>query len=131
MTAPRRTPRRLTPSVSAKRTSSSSPSCEIAACTVDASDLGAGVKNLLTIYQAFAGGTWDEAVRRFDGQGYGALKTGVAEAVIAGLEPIQSRFHELRADEPSLEAMLKRSAEAAAERAEATMVEVRKAVGVR
>ena len=98
---------------------------------VDASDLGAGVKNLITIYQAFAGGSWDEAVKRFDGQGYGALKTGVAEAVIAGLEPIQARFHALRADEPALEAMLKRSAEAAAARAEATMVEVRKAVGVR
>jgi tryptophanyl-tRNA synthetase len=98
---------------------------------VDAADLGAGVRNLITIYQAFAGGSWEEAVRRFDGQGYGALKTGVAEAVIAGLEPIRKRFHELRADEPSLEAMLKRSAEAATERAEATMVEVRKAVGVR
>jgi tryptophanyl-tRNA synthetase len=98
---------------------------------VDAADLGAGVRNLITIYHAFAGGTWDDAVRQFDGQGYGALKTGVAEAVIAGLEPIQHRFRELRGDEGALEAMLKRSAEAAAERAEPTMVEVRKAVGVR
>jgi tryptophanyl-tRNA synthetase len=98
---------------------------------VDGADLGAGVKNLVTIYHAFAGGTWDEAVRHFDGQGYGALKMGVADAVIAGLEPIRKRFHELRDDEASLEAMLKRSAEAAAERAEATMREVRKAVGVR
>jgi tryptophanyl-tRNA synthetase len=98
---------------------------------VDASDPGAGVKNLLTIYQAFAGGSWDDALKRFDGQGYGALKTGVAEAVIAGLEPIQSRFAELRHDEAALTAMLTRSAEAAAERAEATMKDVRAAVGVR
>jgi tryptophanyl-tRNA synthetase len=98
---------------------------------VDAADLGAGVRNLLTIYHAFAGGSWDEAVKRFDGQGYGALKTGVADAVIAGLAPIQQRFRELRGDETALEAMLKRSADAAAERAEATMREVRKAVGVR
>ena len=97
---------------------------------VDAADLGAGVRNLITIYHAFAGGSWDEAVRRFDGQGYGALKTGVAEAVIAGLEPIQRRFAELRRDEAALVAMLRRSAEAAAERAEATMKEVRAAVGV-
>jgi tryptophanyl-tRNA synthetase len=89
------------------------------------------VKNLITIYHAFAGGSWEHAVRHFDGQGYGALKTGVADAVIAGLEPIRRRFHELRDDEASLEAMLKRSAEAAAERAEATMRDVRKAVGVR
>ena len=97
---------------------------------VDASDLSAGVKNLITIYHAFAGGSWDEAVKRFDGQGYGALKTGVAEAVIAGLEPIQRRYAELRRDEGALLAMLSRSAEAAAERAEATMAEVRKAVGI-
>jgi tryptophanyl-tRNA synthetase len=98
---------------------------------VDAADPGAGVKNLLTIYQAFAGGSWDEALRRFEGQGYGTLKTGVAEAVIAGLEPIQRRFAELRRDEGALLAMLQRSAEAAAERAEATMKDVRAAVGVR
>lgn len=97
---------------------------------VDASDLGAGVRNLITIYHAFAGGSWDEAVSRFDGKGYGALKTGVADAVVAGLEPIQRRFHALRKEEGALTAMLARSAEAAAERAEATMREVRKAVGV-
>jgi tryptophanyl-tRNA synthetase len=96
---------------------------------VDASDPGAGVRNLITIYHAFAGGSWDEALRRFDGQGYGALKTGVAEAVIAGLEPIQRRYAELRRDEGALTAMLTRSAEAAAERAEATMKDVRAAVG--
>jgi tryptophanyl-tRNA synthetase len=98
---------------------------------VDGADLGAGVMNLITIYHAFAGGSWDEAVRRFDGQGYGALKTGVAEAVIAGLEPIQRRYAELRRDEAALTALLTRSAEAAAERAEATMRDVRAAVGVR
>ncbi len=98
---------------------------------VDAADPGAGVSNLLTIYHAFAGGSWDEALKRFDGQGYGALKTGVAEAVIAGLEPIQRRVAELRSDEGALTAMLTRSAEAAAERAESTMKAVREAVGVR
>ncbi|MFL6846383.1 MAG: tryptophan--tRNA ligase [Allosphingosinicella sp.] len=98
---------------------------------VDAENPGAGVTNLVTIYHAFAGGSWEDALRRFEGQGYGALKTGVAEAVIAGLEPIQRRFAELRRDEGALTAMLTRSAEAAAERAEATMKDVRAAVGVR
>jgi tryptophanyl-tRNA synthetase len=96
---------------------------------VEAADPGAGVRNLLTIYHAFAGGTWEEALRRFDGQGYGALKTGVAEAVIAGLEPIQRRFAEIKGDEAGLIAFLRRSGEAAAERAEATMKDVREAVG--
>lgn len=96
---------------------------------VDASDLSPGVRNLITIYHAFAGGSWDEALKRFDGQGYGPLKTGVAEAVIAGLEPIQRRYAELRQDEASLTAMLSRAGEAAAERAEATMKDVRAAIG--
>jgi tryptophanyl-tRNA synthetase len=97
---------------------------------VDPTDPGAGVTNLLSIYHAFAGGTWDEAVARFAGQGYGTLKVGVAEAVIAGLEPVQRRFAEIRGDEAGLTAFLRRSGEAAAERAEATMKEVRAAVGV-
>ena len=96
---------------------------------VDASDLSPGVRNLLSIYHAFAGGSWDETLKRFDGLGYGALKTGVAEAVIAGLEPIQHRFRDIRDDEAGLVRFLTRSAEAAAERAEATMQGVRKAVG--
>jgi tryptophanyl-tRNA synthetase len=96
---------------------------------VDAADLSPGVRNLVTIYHAFAGGSWEEALKRFDGQGYGNLKTGVAEAVIAGLEPIQSRFAEIRGDEAGLVAFLRRSGEAAAERAEATMKRVRDAVG--
>jgi tryptophanyl-tRNA synthetase len=96
---------------------------------VDASDLSPGVKNLVTIYHAFAGGNWEEALRRFDGQGYGNLKTGVAEAVIAGLEPIQRRFADIRGDESGLIDFLRRSGEAAAERAETTMRDVRAAVG--
>jgi tryptophanyl-tRNA synthetase len=54
----------------------------------------------------------------------------VAEAVIAGLEPIQARFAEMRGDEAGLAAFLRRSGEAATERAEATMSKVREAVGL-
>jgi tryptophanyl-tRNA synthetase len=96
---------------------------------VDASDLSPGVRNLVTIYHAFAGGSWEEALKRFDGSGYGTLKTGVAEAVIAGLAPIQRRFHEIRDDEAALLAFLKRSGDTAAGRAEATMKDVRAAIG--
>jgi tryptophanyl-tRNA synthetase len=96
---------------------------------VDAEDLSPGVRNLVTIYHAFAGGSWDEALKRFDGAGYGALKMGVAEAVIAGLEPIQRRFREIRGDEAGLVDFLKRSGEAAGERAEAVMKDVRAAIG--
>jgi tryptophanyl-tRNA synthetase len=35
---------------------------------------------------------------RYDGQGYGVFKNAVADSVIALLEPIQQRYHELRDD---------------------------------
>jgi len=62
---------------------------------VDFEDLGAGVRNLLTIFQAF--GEWtDERMRsHFSGMRYGELKKQVADMVIAHLEPFQQRYREI------------------------------------
>lgn len=92
--------------------------------------LSPGVINLMAIYGAFTGKTRAECEAEFDGAGYGKLKTTVGEAVVEGLTPIRERFHAIRGDEAGLRRILDRSAEAAAARAEATMVEVRKAVGI-
>ena len=55
-----------------------------------------------------------EAVEdRYDGQGYGAFKTEVAEAVIALLEPVRHRYEELRSDPGELQRLLARGAEKA------------------
>ena len=59
----------------------------------------AGVYNLLSIYCATAGKTMEEAVAAFAGQGYGALKSAVADAVIATLEPIQNEYHRILKDD--------------------------------
>jgi len=62
---------------------------------------GAGVRNLLAIYQAFTDSS-DAAMReRFSGMRYGDLKKHVAAAVIAGLEPIQQRYRAISVDEIS------------------------------
>jgi tryptophanyl-tRNA synthetase len=50
---------------------------------------------------------------RFDGQGYGAFKDAVAEAVIELLEPFQARFRELREDPGELHRILTLGAEKA------------------
>ncbi len=47
-----------------------------------------------------------ELEQHFEGKMYGHLKTETAEAVVALLEPIQARFHELRQDEAHLQAIL-------------------------
>jgi tryptophanyl-tRNA synthetase len=96
---------------------------------VDLANLSPGVINLMAIYGAFTGKSRAECETEFDGAGYGKLKTTVGEAVVEGLAPIRERFHAIRSDEAGLRRILDRSAEAATARAEATMVEVRRAVG--
>ena len=41
----------------------------------------------------------DEAVAMFQGQGYGALKSAVADAVVAVLEPIQREYRRILQDD--------------------------------
>ncbi|MCU1338078.1 MAG: tryptophanyl-tRNA synthetase [Bryobacterales bacterium] len=62
-------------------------------------DPGAGVRNLLTIYQAFTESTNEEMRARFSGMRYGDLKKQVAEAVVAGLEPIQKSYREITVEQ--------------------------------
>jgi tryptophanyl-tRNA synthetase len=73
----------------------------------------AGISNLIEIMTVATGETIPEVEARFDGQGYGAFKGAVAEAVIELLEPIQRRYEEIRADEPELMRMLAHGAEKA------------------
>jgi tryptophanyl-tRNA synthetase len=65
-----------------------------------------GVTNLIDIMSVATGRAPAEIERDYEGQGYGRFKADVAEAVIACLAPIRSRYDELRADEPGLERML-------------------------
>lgn len=69
-----------------------------------------GVSNLIEILTVATGESIAEIQDRFDGQGYGAFKEEVAEAVIALLEPIQARFRELRDDPAELQRALARGA---------------------
>ena len=70
-----------------------------------------GVTNLLTIYQAITGQSEEAVIAEFEGKGYGNLKKQVAEAVIATLEPIQKRYHDMAADPAYIEQVLKEGAD--------------------
>jgi tryptophanyl-tRNA synthetase len=74
-----------------------------------------GVSNLIEIMAVATQGSIPEVEARFDGQGYGAFKEGVAEAVVELLAPIQQRYQELRADETELRRMLAQGASKARE----------------
>src|SRR5699024_2752660 len=88
-----------------------------------------GISNLMTIHAAVTGQTMDAIERAYEGQGYGRFKQDTAEAVVAWLEPLQARYHALRADREALNAILRRGAEAAAERAATVLDRVTEAVG--
>ena len=88
-----------------------------------------GVNNLMTIYHAFTGKTFEEIEREFEGQGYGDFKLAVGEACADGLAPVRAEFDRLMADKAFLESVMKNGAEEAAYYARKTMSKVRRKIG--
>jgi tryptophanyl-tRNA synthetase len=80
-----------------------------------------GISNLVDVMSVATGDAPDAIEARYDGQGYGAFKTDVAEAVVELLGPIQARYGELREDEGELRRLLARGAEKARERSAPTL----------
>ena len=72
----------------------------------------------------------EQVEREFEGQGYGAFKQSVGEAVAELLAPVRERYAELRADEDALERTLRAGADRARELAVPTMAEVHSAMGL-
>ena len=88
-----------------------------------------GVANLMQIYAAVTGKRFDEIEREFDGQGYGAFKPAVGEAVVEMLRPIQAEARRIMADKAYLEGVYKAGAEKAGYIAQKTLRKVYKKVG--
>lgn len=88
-----------------------------------------GVSNLLSLLSCATGRTVESLVPEYEDKMYGHLKGDVADAVVAMLEPIQQRFHELRNDRATLDAVMKNGAERASARAQETLKKVYDAVG--
>jgi tryptophanyl-tRNA synthetase len=65
-----------------------------------------GISNLMEILAIVGDQELSEIEARYDGQGYGAFKDEVAEAVVAAFDPIRRRYEELRADADELDRLL-------------------------
>jgi tryptophanyl-tRNA synthetase len=89
-----------------------------------------GVTNLIEMLAVARAVEPEQVERDFEGQGYGALKQAVGEALVEMLAPVRERYVELRADEAAIEATLARGAERAREIATGTMAEVRDVMGI-
>ena len=88
-----------------------------------------GVANLMSIYSAVTGESYDEIERDFAGKGYGAFKPAVGDAVIETLRPIREEAARLTADKEYLKQIYTEGAQKAAYAARRTLRKVYKKVG--
>lgn len=89
-----------------------------------------GINNLMEIYSACTGKTYEQIEDEFRGKGYGDFKAAVGESVVAVLEPIQIRYKELLSDKKYLDELAQQGAQSAAKLAKRTIEKVYKKVGL-
>ena len=88
-----------------------------------------GVSNLMTIYRAFTGKSYEDIEAEFAGRGYGDFKIAVGEACADGLAGVRSEFDRLIADKAYLESVMKAGADEASYYARKIMSKVRRKIG--
>jgi tryptophanyl-tRNA synthetase len=97
---------------------------------VDFSVAGAGVQNLLNIFQAFSGWPAEKMRSHFSGMRYGEMKKQVAEMVVANLEPLQQRYREIKSEPGYLDRVLREGAERVSPIAKSTVRLVKERMGL-
>jgi len=88
-----------------------------------------GVANLMSIYSAVTGLSFDQIEQEFSGCGYGKFKPVVGDAVIEHLRPIREESERLIKDKAYLETVYRDGAQKASYVAEKTLRKVYKKVG--
>ena len=86
--------------------------------------------NLVTIYAALTDRSVDDVLAEHGGQGFGAFKPALGEALIETLRPISARFNQLLEDREALDAILARGAAKARDRAAPTLAATYEALGL-
>jgi len=87
-------------------------------------------RNLVGIYAAMTGESVGTVLARFAGQGFGAFKPVLAEALIALISPIRGRLDELLRDPAELDRILAAGAGRASELGAPVLAGARSAVGL-
>ena len=88
-----------------------------------------GINNLMNIYSAFTGKTYDEIEKEFDGKGYGDFKAAVGEVVADGLSDVRDRYDRLVKDKAYIEDIMKNGQEKASYLARRMLSKVYRKVG--
>lgn len=93
------------------------------------SDEQPGVKNLMNILIALTGATAEEIEKKYEGRGYADFKKDIAEAIVAELEPVQTKVKDLLSNKDYLESIYKKGAEKANYVAIKTLRKMQKKIG--
>ncbi len=88
-----------------------------------------GINNLMSIYSAFTGKSFEEIEREFSGMGYGSFKLAVGEVVADALSEIQQKYNTFISDKEQLNKILIEGAQKASYTAEKTLRKVYRKVG--
>lgn len=114
------------PNVIMKKFKSAVTDSEMSVHYADGKD---GINNLMTIYSAVTGDSFETIEHDFAGKGYGDFKVAVGEAVIAELEPFQRRYKEIINDKAYLKESWNKGADLATRISQRTLDKVMKKVG--
>ncbi|AKL94115.1 tryptophanyl-tRNA synthetase TrpS [Clostridium aceticum] len=89
-----------------------------------------GIKNLITIYSKLANCSPQEVEEKYQGKGYGAFKSDLAELVVESLRPFKEKYDEYMQNPDYITSIYKQGAARATEIAEKTMKDVKKKIGL-
>jgi tryptophanyl-tRNA synthetase len=87
-------------------------------------------KNLVGIYGAVTGESVEQVLARFAGEGFGAFKPALADALVALIAPIRARLDDLRQHPEELDRILADGASRASAIAAPVLASARTAVGL-
>ena len=104
--------------------------CDTERCVRYDPETKPGVANLMSIYAAVTGKSFEEIEREFEGRGYGVFKPAVGEAVVEALRPIREEASKIMKDKAYLDNLCKEGAERASYIANKTLRKVYKKVGL-
>jgi tryptophanyl-tRNA synthetase len=96
----------------------------------EALDGRAEAKNLVGVYAAVTGESVDQVLGRFAGQGFGAFKPALGDALIALIAPIRQRLDDLRQHPQELDRILAEGAARASEIGAPVLARAKSAVGL-
>jgi tryptophanyl-tRNA synthetase len=90
----------------------------------------AEAKNLVGIYAAVTGESVEQVLSRFAGEGFGAFKPALADALVALIAPIRRRLGELRENAAELDRILELGAARASEVGAPVLAQAKAALGL-